>query len=57
MDRIVIYVNADADVKHAIEKFKDYICSETLADDIKEKSGLEESDLNGHKTGIDVEKQ
>ncbi len=57
MDRIVIYVNADADVKRAVEKFRDYICSETLADDIKEKSGLEESDLNGHKTGIDVEKQ
>jgi len=57
MDRIKIYVDADEDVKAAIEKHKDYICSETLANAIEAKSGLEEADLNGHKTGIDVEKQ
>ena len=57
MDRIKIYVDADEEVKKAIEKHNAYICSETLADAIETKSGLEEADLNGHKTGIDVEKQ
>jgi len=56
MDRINIYVDADADVAAAIESFKDYIMSETLADCISQKSGLETFDINGHKTGIDVER-
>ncbi|MBO4862147.1 MAG: isoleucine--tRNA ligase, partial [Firmicutes bacterium] len=56
MDRINIYVDADADVAAAIESFKDYIMSETLADSISAKNGLEAYDINGHKTGIDVEK-
>ncbi|MCR5010592.1 MAG: class I tRNA ligase family protein, partial [Clostridia bacterium] len=56
MDRINIFVDADADVAAAIERFKDYIMSETLADGISAKSGLETFDINGHKTGIDVEK-
>ena len=54
MDRIDIFVDADEDVKKAIETFADYIKKETLADTITDKSGLEEFDLNGHKTGIDV---
>ena len=57
MDRIDIFVEADADVKKAIDAFADYIKKETLADSISEKSGLEEFDLNGHKTGINVEKK
>ncbi|MBQ1712426.1 MAG: class I tRNA ligase family protein, partial [Firmicutes bacterium] len=56
MDRINIFVDADADVAAAIESFKDYIMSETLADGISAKSGLETFDINGHKTGIDVER-
>jgi isoleucyl-tRNA synthetase len=56
MDRINIFVDADADVAAAMDIFKDYIMSETLADSISAKSGLETFDINGHKTGIDVEK-
>ena len=56
MDRINIYVDADADVSAAIESFRDYIMSETLADSISQRSGLETFDINGHKTGIDVER-
>ncbi len=57
MDRIDIFVEADEDVRKAITTYADYIKKETLADNISEKSGLEEFDLNGHKTGINVEKK
>ena len=57
MDRIKIFVESDDEVAEAIEKFKDYICSETLSDAVEKKSGLEKFDINGHETGIDVEKQ
>ena len=56
MDNITIYVNADEDVKKAIDKFRQYIMKETLALSIEEKAELEEYDLNGHKTGITVER-
>lgn len=56
MDNIKIYVVADEAVKTAIEAHKAYIMKETLAVEITEKSSLEEYDLNGHKTGIDVER-
>jgi len=56
MDRINIFTEADADVSKAIEEYRDYICSETLADSISVRSGLDTYDLNGHKTGMDVER-
>ena len=56
MDRIRIYVGADEAVSGAIDAYKDWIMGETLADSIEAKDGLEEFDLNGHKTGIDVER-
>nr|WP_315023294.1 isoleucine--tRNA ligase [uncultured Aminipila sp.] len=56
MDNIRIYVAADDAVKTAVEAHKAYIMKETLAVEITEKSGLDEYDLNGHKTGIDVER-
>ena len=56
MDRISIFVAADEAVKQVIESFGDYIRKETLADDISERAGLEEFELNGHKTGIAIEK-
>ena len=56
MDNIKIYVCADEATKAAIEKHKAYICSETLAVEIAEKTELKEYDINGHKTGIDVER-
>ena len=57
MDRIDIFVSADDAVKKALDAFGGYIKTETLADNIIEKEGLAEFDLNGHKTGIDVEKK
>ncbi|HKM29119.1 MAG TPA: isoleucine--tRNA ligase, partial [Anaerovoracaceae bacterium] len=56
MDNITIFVDADSDVKAAVDEFKAYIMKETLAVKMEEKSGLESYDLNGHKTGIDVER-
>ena len=56
MDNIKIFVEADADVKAAVDTFCDYIKKETLAVAIEEASGLETYDLNGHKTGIKVER-
>ena len=57
MDNINIYIDADSEVEEAVEEYKGYIMSETLALAIEKKSGLEEYNLNGHKTGIDVEKK
>ena len=56
MDRIRIYTCADEDVAAAIDAFKDWIMSETLADSIESRDGLDTVDLNGHKTGVDVER-
>ena len=58
MDHIAISVNADDDVKAAVEAHMAYITSETLADELNfVDAELEKYDLNGHKTGIDVEKK
>ncbi len=65
MDRIDIYVDADEAVMNAISIHEDYIKDETLADNIFDTpgehagdgSGLEAFDLNGHKTGIEVQRK
>ena len=54
MDNIVITVDADEEVKAAIEKHEDYIKSETLAVELKNGTCEKSYDLNGHKTGIQV---
>ena len=56
MDNINIYVKADEDVKAAIDEYRDYIMKETLAVAIEEKSGLDKVKLNGHETGLGVER-
>ena len=56
MDNIVITVDADEEVKAAIEKHEDYIKSETLAVQVKDGACEKSYDLNGHKTGIQVER-
>ncbi len=56
MDNINIYVEADEETAKAIAAFDEYIKKETLAVAIETKTGLEEFDLNGHKTGIAVER-
>ena len=43
-------------VAKAAETFGDYICKETLALSIEHRENLETFDLNGHKTGIGVER-
>ena len=44
------------EVAAAIETHKEYIMKETLAVAIENKTELKTSDLNGHKTGIEVER-
>jgi isoleucyl-tRNA synthetase len=56
MDNIRIYVSADSEVMDAVNAHKDYIMKETLAVEIAERDGNQEYDINGHKTGIGVEK-
>ena len=57
MDQIKIFYNSDAEVEAALLEHKEYIMRETLAVELKEiHSELVEYDLNGHKTGIDVER-
>ncbi|QAT42599.1 isoleucine--tRNA ligase [Aminipila luticellarii] len=56
MDNIKIYVNADEAVAKALQTYNAYIMKETLAIEILDKSGMDEYDLNGHKTGIEVER-
>ncbi|MBQ2058898.1 MAG: isoleucine--tRNA ligase [Firmicutes bacterium] len=57
MDRIEIFTEADEAVSKAIDEYREWICSETLADAISSGSGYESFDLNGHKTGIDLAKK
>ena len=57
MDRIRIEICADDEVASAVEAHKDYIMKETLADEVAQGSELAEYDLNGHKTGIAVQKK
>ena len=56
MDNIKIYVDAGEAVNEAIESHKDYIMKETLATAIESGAGLKQFDLNGHKTGLGVER-
>ena len=56
MDEINIYMDADDEIKKAVEGAKDFIMDETIAKKIEYKSGLDEFDINGHKTGIAVER-
>jgi isoleucyl-tRNA synthetase len=56
MDNINIFISADDEIRKAIENNKEFIMKETLALEILEKSDIIEYDINGHKTGIDVER-
>ena len=56
MDNIRISVSADEDVKAAIETHRDYIMKETLAVAIEAAEGLDTVNLNGHETGLAVER-
>lgn len=58
MDRIKIYFNGDKEIAEAVELYEDYIKQETLADYIERinDAGLEKQNLNGHETGLQLEK-
>jgi len=56
MDRIHIYIDADDEIRTAVDSDREHILSETLADDITAKSGIDTVDINGHKTGLAVER-
>ena len=56
MDQIKIYLDADDDISKAVDEAKDYIMDETIAVAIESSDGLDEFDINGHKTGIKVER-
>ena len=56
MDNIRIFIEADEDVAAAVECHKDYIMKETLAVAVENREGLDTADLNGHKTGLAVER-
>lgn len=57
MDNIDILVEADEAVKKAAEKHRDYIMKETLALSLNFGEASDKYDLNGHKTGIWVERK
>lgn len=56
MDNIIIYVDPDKEVETSIIDFENHIKKETLAVEIKKKDDLKTFDLNGHETGIEVER-
>jgi isoleucyl-tRNA synthetase len=58
MDKISISYNGDDEIASAVEMHKDYIMQETLAEKVERvtDTGLETQDLNGHETGMKVEK-
>ncbi len=54
--RITIAIKTDEEMKAALEKYLDYVKSETLALAIDITLGTGEIELNGHKTQIEVKK-
>ena len=57
MDHISIALMMDDQIANAVKKYKDYIMEETLATEINmEAADLDEVKINGHKTGIAIEK-
>ena len=59
LDNIEIEFNSDDEISKAVESFKDYIKTETLAVEIKsvDNANFEKYDLNGHETGINITKK
>ena len=56
MDEIKIYMAADDEIKAAVDAARDFIMDETIAVAIEEKEDLQIFDINGHKTGLAVER-
>lgn len=56
MDHITLELEADEEIKSAVEDSKEHIMEETLANEILYKENLYKFDINGHDTGIAVSK-
>ncbi|MGB4045803.1 MAG: isoleucine--tRNA ligase [Halanaerobiales bacterium] len=57
LDKIKIYFNGDEEISNAVKVFEEYIKTETLAESIEKVAGeFDKYDLNGHETGIKLEK-
>ena len=56
MDRINIFIEADAEVMGAVSQHEEYIKNETLAQAMEEATELPQVDINGHKTGLRIER-
>ncbi|HNT04016.1 MAG TPA: DUF5915 domain-containing protein [Bacillota bacterium] len=58
MDRINIYYEGDDEIAEAVKAYEEYIMTETLAEKIERvtDANFEVQDLNGHQTGMKVEK-
>ncbi len=54
-DHIIVSIQADDEVASAVTAFNDYICNETLTDEIKtENTEAPETDVNGHACRIAI---
>ena len=56
MDNIKIILDAGDEVKKAVQEYKDYIMTETLATSLDYGKTEESFKVNGHETGIGIEK-
>ena len=58
MDRINIYFDGDDKIAGAVSAYKDYIMKETLAEKVERVTdkSFETQDLNGHETGMKLER-
>ena len=55
-DHIALYYEGDAEIEAVIEKYKDEIAGDVLADKVEKKAGLEKRDVNGKQVGLGVVK-
>ena len=56
MDKIRISMDADVEVSASVKKHEEYIKRETLALDILNVPIDQKEDINGHSTGISIDK-
>ena len=54
---VYVYLHADEEVAKAVELHKEYIMKETLAADLAEGTVEDKVNINGHDTGIAIEKK
>lgn len=55
-DHIALYYEGDAEIEAVIEKYKDEIAGDVLADKVEKKADLEKRDVNGKQVGLGVVK-